>query len=323
MDFVAINIQIELRGYIKMKEISFVVIAYNEEKHILETLRSILDQKSLSNYEVIVVNDGSKDNTSKLVHEFINKKNYVKLINNIINKGRGFARQIGILNAKGKYIAFVDADIILPKNWLEKVLPQMKFFDAAGGIAIPDGDSTYICQKFLLNPKPLPHTYGITGSNSIYKSNIFNKIIVDPNLRGGEDVDILLKMVQSGCRIKLLDNLIVSHREDITFKKSLKRMFSFGKGATNLLNFYKKIRIPDLSFFLFVILFVNAIYFSIYRNFYFIYLFVIYPLFVSYLHLFKKFKFEKAWAFVFGGLFNYFMILSYFIGRIAGYFSKE
>lgn len=306
-----------------MKKISFVVIAYNEEKNILTTLESILNQKGLSDYEVIVVNDGSKDNTSRLVCEFAIKHKYVKLIDNKINRGRGFARQAGLHAAKGRYIAFIDADILLPENWLERAMPYLEQFDAVGGIAIPDGDSTYICQKFCLQPKPLLHTSGITGSNSIYKRSVFDKIIVDPQLRGGEDTDINLKMIQSGYKIKLLNDLIVNHKEDMTFKKSLNRMFSFGKGATHLLNVYKKIRIPDVSFFLFIFLLINAIYFSLNRKFYFILLLFIYPLFVSYLHLIKKFKLGKLSAFVYGGLVNYFMIFSYFVGRLVGYFSKE
>lgn len=308
-----------------MKKISFVVIAYNEERTINNCIKSILNQRELKNsdYEIIVVNDGSEDETGSVIESFGENNQRVKLIDLKEKKGRGFARHEGVRKSKGDYIVFVDADITLPENWLEKVIPYLEQFDAVGGIAIPDGDSTYICQKFGLQPKPLPHTYGISGSNSIYKRSIFAKIIIDPQLRGGEDTDFILKMVQSGYKIKLLNDLIVNHKEDITFKKSLKRMFSFGKGATNLLNSYKKIRTPDISFFLFILLFINSIYFLINRNFYFIPLFFIYPLLVSYLHLFKKFKSGKFPSFVYAGLINYFMISSYFVGRLVGYFTKE
>lgn len=308
-----------------MKKISFIVIAYNEERTIANCMKSILNQRGLKNfdYKVIVVNDGSKDKTCSVVENQRRKNPRIQLIDFKENRGRGFARHEGVKKSKGDYIIFVDADITLPENWLGKVMPYLEQFDAVGGIAIPDGDSTYICQKFCLEPKPLPHTNGITGSNSIYKRSVFDKIILDPQLRGGEDTDIVLKMVQSGYKIKLLNNLIVNHKEDITFKRSLKRMFSFGKGATNLLYVYKKIRIPDVSFFLFMLLLINAIYFLLNRNFYFIILLFIYPLFVSYFHLFKKFKLGKVSSFVYGGLINYFMISSYFVGRLAGYFLKE
>ena len=308
-----------------MKKISFVVIAYNEERTITNCMKSILNQEGLKNlsYEIIVVSDGSKDETCGVVENLRSKNPKIQLVDFKENRGRGFARYEGIKKSKGDYIVFVDADITLPKNWLRKVIPYIEQFDAVGGIAIPDGDSTYISQNFCLEPKPLPHTCGITGSNSIYKRSIFNKIMLDPNLRGGEDIDVVIKMVQSGYKIKLLNNLIVSHKEDITFKRSLKRMFSFGKGATNLLNVYRKIRLPDISFFLFIFLLINAIYFSLNRKFYFILLLIIYPLLVSYLHLFKKFKLGKVSGFIYGGIINYFMIFSYFVGRLVGYFLKE
>lgn len=308
-----------------MKKISFVVIAYNEEKTIANCLKSILNQTELKDfdYRIIVVNDGSKDETCSVIKSFAENNPRIHLIDFKENKGRGFARYEGVKEAKGDYIVFVDADIILPTNWLTTCMSNMDRYDAVGGIAIPDGDSTYICQKFSLEPKPLPHTSGITGSNSIYKRSVFDKIIVDRDLRGGEDTDINLKMIQSGYKIKLLNDLIVKHKEDMTFKKSLKRMFSFGKGATNLLNVYKKIRIPDVSFFLFMLLIIKVICFSLNRNFYFVFLLFIYPLFVSYLHLFKKFKLGSISNFICGGLVNYFMISTYFAGRLVGYFLKE
>src|SRR3990170_3597528 len=293
-----------------MKEISFVIIAYNEQRTITNCIRSILNQGELTNYDykIIVVNDGSKDETSSVVENVIKNNPRIQLIHLKENRGRGFARNEGVQKSKGDYVVFVDADITLPESWLGKVMPYLEHFDAVGGIAIPDGDSTYICQKFCLEPKPLPHTYGITGSNSIYKRSVFDQITLDPRLRGGEDTDINLKLVRSGHKIKLLDNVIVNHKEDINFKKSLKRMFYFGKGATNLLIVYKKIRIPDVSFFLFVLLFINAIYFSLHRNISFIFLLFMYPLFVSYLHLYNKFKLDNIPNFVYAGLVNYLMI---------------
>lgn len=67
--------------------------------------------------------------------------------------GRGFARNSGVEKANGNYIVFIDADITIPENWLVKVRKHLEQYDAVGGIAIPDGDSTYICQKFKLEPK--------------------------------------------------------------------------------------------------------------------------------------------------------------------------
>lgn len=302
---------------------SFVIIAYNEEYTISHCLDSILKQQELSDYEIIVINDGSNDQTAKIVFEYSNKYKQIKLISLSPNQGRGFARKQGIKSSSGKFIAFIDADITLPINWLSICMKQINQYDAVGGIAIPDGDSTYICQKFKLRPKLLPHTNGITGSNSIYKRKIFEKINFNSRLRDGEDSDILVKMVHSKYKVKLINSLIVKHQEDINFTKSIKRMFSFGKSATKLLINHKKIRIPDISFFIFIVVLVISIFFLVYGNVKIIYLPIIYILFVSYLHLYRKFELYEISPFILGGLVNYFMISSYYAGRMAGIFTKK
>lgn len=307
------------------KTISFVVIAYNEERTVVNCIESILKQKELTNFDygIIVVNDGSADGTASVVRSFGGNDPRIQLIDLKENRGRGFARHEGVKQSKGDYVAHVDADTTLPEDWLERVMPYLEQFDAAGGIAIPDGDCAYICQQFCLEPRPRPHTFGITGNNSIYKRRVFDTIAFDPALRGGEDIDLILRMVQSGYKIKLLEDLIVKHREDITFRRSLERMFGHGKGATNTLNVHKILRVPDISFFLFVFLLIGAILFSLRHNFYFILLFFTYPLLVSYLHLLKNFRLGNVCRFVCGGIANYFMISSYFVGRLAGFFVKE
>jgi glycosyltransferase involved in cell wall biosynthesis len=307
------------------KTISFVVIAYNEERTITNCIESVLKQKGLGDldYEVIVVNDGSEDGTGSVARSFERNDPRIRSVDLVENRGRGFARREGVRRSKGDYVALVDADVTLPENWLERVMPCLQQFDAAGGIAAPDGDCVYICQRFCLEPRPRPATFGITGNNSVYKRSVFDRIAFDPELRGGEDVDLILRMVQSGYKIKLLEDLVVDHKEDIGFGRSLKRMFSHGKGATNLLNVHKTLRASDISFSLFAFLLVGAILSSLRRKFYFVLLFFAYPLLVSYLHLLKNFRLRNVRGLVCGGVANYFMISSYFLGRLTGFFVKE
>ena len=89
---------------------SIIIPVFNEEKTILEILKKIKESLSgENNYEVIVIDDGSRDNTLKLLEN--NKSLYNKLIINEINKGKGFAVIKGIEASEGKYIAFQDADL--------------------------------------------------------------------------------------------------------------------------------------------------------------------------------------------------------------------
>jgi glycosyltransferase involved in cell wall biosynthesis len=310
----------------KMKKISFIVIAYNEEKNIANCMISILNQRELKNsdYEIIAVNDRSRDETANIVIDLIKNNKVIQLIDLKENMGRGFARYAGLKKANGDFIAFIDADITLPENWLEKVMPYMVQFDAVGGIAVPDGDVTYICQKFKLGPKPMPHTAGITGSNVIYKGEILKKIKLNPELRDGEDTDLNWRLKEAGYKSKLLEELIVIHKEDISFKKSLKRIFSFGTGATKLFNKYKKFRLPDLIFFFLLLLLITNIILLIMGNLILLPLLIIYPFIVGFGHIIRKFyiKKDKLISFILAGFVNSVIIMFYFLGRIVGFLVK-
>lgn len=97
-----------------MIDLSVIVPAYNCEKFIERCLNSILNQSALE-IEIIIINDGSTDNTNKICEEYVDKHNNIKLINKI-NEGQGIARNLGIKKAKGKYITFVDSDDYVNRN---------------------------------------------------------------------------------------------------------------------------------------------------------------------------------------------------------------
>lgn len=86
--------------------ISVIVNAYNEEKHIKKCIDSIINQ-NYKNIEIIVVNDGSTDNTLNILNSYNEPR--LKIISHE-NKGLSLSRNDGIDNAKGKYIYFLDAD---------------------------------------------------------------------------------------------------------------------------------------------------------------------------------------------------------------------
>ena len=92
-----------------MCKVSIVIPYYNSEETILRALESIKKQ-SFTDYEVVLVNDGSTDNSEKIVNDFISKNDIsIKNINQI-NKGPSSARNNGIKASKGEYIAFLDSD---------------------------------------------------------------------------------------------------------------------------------------------------------------------------------------------------------------------
>ena len=99
---------------LKTPLVSFVVTSYNYEKYILRTLESIKNQ-SYSNFEIIVVDDCSNDNSCKIVENFIadNQDLRITLIKQEINQGQLSAMQRGLKEAQGQFVSFIDSDDIL------------------------------------------------------------------------------------------------------------------------------------------------------------------------------------------------------------------
>lgn len=107
--------------------ISVIVPIYNAEKYLKRCIESIINQ-TYKNMEIILINDGSKDNSKKICNEFLEKDCRIKLINKE-NEGVSAARNYGINVAIGKYISFVDADDWLEKNFLLEMYNKLKEYN--------------------------------------------------------------------------------------------------------------------------------------------------------------------------------------------------
>ena len=92
--------------------VSVIIPAYNHELYVQHTIKSIIAQ-SFRDIELIVIDDGSKDNSLKIMQEFHNKMPNV-VIHNQVNMGVSVARNNGLKLVRGKYVCFVDSDDILP-----------------------------------------------------------------------------------------------------------------------------------------------------------------------------------------------------------------
>ena len=103
---------------------SLIIPAYNEEKRIGEVLDIL--KANLKGYEIIVVEDGSTDNTKNIA---LSKG--VKVLSFKKNRGKGFGVKMGFLSAKGNYIGFVDADKSLKPKYIKKVFDNLKNCDVS------------------------------------------------------------------------------------------------------------------------------------------------------------------------------------------------
>ena len=240
--------------------ISFVVIAYNEAKSIARALASIDALKDLDRHEVIVVDDGSHDRTAEIVAKIAAQNSCVRLIRLTENHGRGYARARGIAEASGNFIATVDADIILPSDWLLRARIALQDHDAVGGTAVPDGDVAYIYKRFRLVPRFVGHTTSVTGSNALYRREVFDIAKFDPALREGEDIALNHVIKARGLSLATIPGLLVTHEENKTFGRSVRWLFETGGGATRQLITYGEVRQPDLAVGAFVVAMTTGLY---------------------------------------------------------------
>ncbi len=113
--------------------LSVVIPAYNEERRIGKTIKKIiryLGNKKTS-YELIIVDDGSKDATVNVINKFRSKR--IKVLRNNSNRGKGYSVKRGILYSKGDYSLFTDADLSTPIEELEKLSGYLPKYDIVIG----------------------------------------------------------------------------------------------------------------------------------------------------------------------------------------------
>jgi len=211
--------------------VSVVVPFYNREHTIRRTISSVINQ-TFENWELIIVDDGS-DNL-KLLGDIIQKfdDNRIILVSEEINQGGGAARNIGMLAAKGEYIAFLDSDDEWESNKLEK---QVEFHKekckklvsytkslihyevnknpqaALPSKAIEKGekiaDYLFVQGGFM----PTPSLFG-------YRS-VFLQCPFDTTLSRHQDYDFLLSLEQEGCEFDMINEVLVHiHWEEVGTK---------------------------------------------------------------------------------------------------------
>jgi len=231
--------------------VSIVVPAYNEGKNLVATLTSLINLKYPKNkLEIIIVNDGSTDNTKNAVNGFISKnKGYnIKLISKK-NEGKGAALNDGLSMAKGEFFVCLDADSIVTRDALQKILPH--FTDENIAVVLPllkvDKPNNlwqkmqwleYIINLFykrLMSRLNCVHV--APGPFSVYRKCILKKIggFDEDNIT--EDLEITLRLQSKNYRIIQLLDVEVFTIAPKTFKELYKQRNRWYKGS--IINAFK------------------------------------------------------------------------------------
>jgi len=107
------------------KLVSIITPNYNSSKFLTDTINSVINQ-TYKNWEMLIVDDCSTDDSVTIIKKYIKQDNRIRLLNLKTNAGPAMARNLGIENAKGKYLAFLDADDLWFPNFLKKSLINIK-----------------------------------------------------------------------------------------------------------------------------------------------------------------------------------------------------
>jgi cellulose synthase/poly-beta-1,6-N-acetylglucosamine synthase-like glycosyltransferase len=144
-------------------------------------------------------------------------------------------------------IGFVDADIVVPPDWLQRCSSELSNFDAVSGIALPDGDCAVIWRICEPTLRRRPGSAEITGNNVLFSREALSRVPFAPDSKLGEDFRLAKFMVQNGLRLTTLRDLVVEHRESKTYLQAVSWMWRSGVDATSLLFEFGALRLPDLA----------------------------------------------------------------------------
>lgn len=224
---------------------SIVIPVYNRPQEIEELLESLTKQHYPS-FEVIIVEDGSFKSAKDIVLRYQDRLDvhyYEKA-----NEGQGFARNFGFARAKGDYFIVFDSDILVPEDYLQKVVTgiQRDGWDAFGGPDAAHSSFTNI-QKAISYSMTSPFTTGgIRGNKQhvgqfqprSFNMGISRGVYEQTNgfklSRRSEDIEFSIRMMEQGFRVGLIPDAFVYHKRRATFEQFFKQTYAFGEGRIDI-----------------------------------------------------------------------------------------
>lgn len=212
----------------------------------MDCLESLCDQTVENKcFEVIVVNDGGNTQLLRDLDSFGDRLNIRYFYQR--NKGPAAARNLGIRNAKGDIVLFLDDDSLPTRNWLKAVITAWETFpncDGIGGFTVSDVTDSMYCRvnsdffNWYLREYSGDdlHPFLVT-CNAGYRKSILSKIgYFDERFRNasGEDRDLNIRISRIGGKLRLDESILVYHDRDLTFRSFVRKHYYYGKAAYNI-----------------------------------------------------------------------------------------
>lgn len=214
---------------IKQPIISVIMSSYNSEKYIGKAIESILSQ-TYKNFELIIIDDCSKDQTVEIIKDYCASDSRIKLITSKNNCGSAEARNKGIKISKGNYIAIMDSDDVATKDRLKI---QLEFLKNNPDIFLLAGSWNYIDENGkILYSKVNNFSPEKIGKELPYKSMIHNPTVMFRNnhstyyrakFKYAQDRDLWLRLLSDGKCMRVIPDILLNYRvnpDSVSIQKS-------------------------------------------------------------------------------------------------------
>ena len=202
-------------------KLSIIVPVYNLENYIATTLESLLSIHFSSDYEIVVINDGSRDGSESVIRDYQQKYSQIVLYS-IKNQGVSNARNVGISKATGEYITFVDGDDTVEPDFFEKAVQELDnggYDFVQGNYQIIEPNNVYFKQRveideviadravmlnrFLGMPKQIHNNCW----GKVFRTELAKNVQFDRSLKVSEDQKYICDVIIKADKIKLMSDL--------------------------------------------------------------------------------------------------------------------
>lgn len=215
-------------------QFTVVVCTYNGSETIRGCIESLIKQSFSQSYEIIVVDDGSTDNTLTVLEKF---QQDIKIIEHGTNKGLGTARNTGWEAARGDIVAYIDDDAKAPEDWLQSLYSYYDDdVDGVGGYSstlIDNYIGRYeVARMEVVYGPNAERVDGAGGMNMSFKKNILAEVdgFDERFTHIGDDTDINKRLNQKGYNLRVVPEIRVEHQYPKSIFGFISKKFNRGLG---------------------------------------------------------------------------------------------
>lgn len=229
---------------------SIIIPSFNRAEEIDVLLTSIMNLKyNLDEFEIIIADDGSTDQTSSIVSDYQKKDKFKIYYYTQNNQGPGAARNLGMNKAKGDFFIFLDSDVSVPDYWLQSIDNALNKHqaDAFGGPDTFREDFPALLKAINYSMTSFITTGGLRGKKgkklAKYYPRSFNmglsralweKIDGFGSLRHGQDIEFSNRIIKSGAKVVFVEDAEVFHKRRTNIQRFYKQVFNWGVARINL-----------------------------------------------------------------------------------------